>query len=404
MSLPLIDGTNKYYYYTVLTQLRFTKIVNILFIVQSLGLGLVKFALLQSIFLFSQLIFELPSGVLGDLLNKKIVVSAGLIILTTSPMLIYFTYYMPEFESFPVLILAFTLEGIGDALLSGTDDAIFFETIRDEHQEKRYGKIRGNIQLISAIAMGIATLTGGILYSVDQFYPFLFQSLMLLLALMIIASINNKDKVREANRDTNLMQNLRDTLGVFKLLTKSSNIFFLFVYSSIIAAVVNAFFGLLPEYISKIGFTSAQNGGIFMLFSLIGGLIATQAYRLSGVKLNRLIFTILLVLFLSLIFQYGGNKYVFLIGIGLIYIILDILDPIIMEMLHLWVSDKSRATVISGMSLFISLVTMIITPAMGLLIQKTNTIITGSFTAVLMILLTVTAYILLNKSRKKQKG
>lgn len=403
MSLKLINGANKYYYYTVLTQLRFTKIVNILFIVQSLGLGLVKFALLQSIFLFSQLIFELPSGVLGDLLNKKIVVSAGLIILTTSPMLIYFTYYMPDFESFPVLILAFALEGIGNALLSGTDDAIFFETIRDEHQERRYGKIRGNIQLISAIAMGIATLTGGILYSVNQFYPFLFQSLMIVLALLIIVSIN-KNKVGKVNRDTDLMQNLRDILGVFRLLTRSSNIFFLFVYSSIIAAVVNAFFGLLPEYISKIGFTSAQNGGIFMLFSLIGGLIATQAYRLSGVKLNRLIFTILLVLVLSSIFQYGGNKYVFLIGIGLIYIILDILDPIIMEMLHLWVSDKSRATIISGMSLFISLVTMIITPAMGLLIQKTNAVITGIFTALLMVLLTVTAYVLLSKSKKKNIG
>ena len=69
--IKLTTAVNKYYYYTVLTQLRFTKIVNILFIIQSVGLGLVKFALLQSIFLFSQLIFELPSGILGDLLNKK---------------------------------------------------------------------------------------------------------------------------------------------------------------------------------------------------------------------------------------------------------------------------------------------------------------------------------------------
>ena len=73
-----------------------------------------------------------------------------------------------------------------------------------------------------------------------------------------------------------------------------------------------------------------------------------------------------------------------------------------MEMLHFWVSDISRATVISGMSLFISLVTMIITPVMGLLIKKTNTVMTGCYTALLIILLTIIAYILLSQSKKKR--
>lgn len=398
--MKLNNVINKYYFYTVLTQLRFTKIVNILFIVQSLGLGLVKFALLQSIFLLSQLVFELPSGILGDLFNKKLIVSAGLISLMISPLLIYVTYYIPDIFLFLMLTLAFVLDGIGNALLSGADDAIFFETMRDEHQEKRYGQIRGNMQFISAIAIGAATLTGGMLYAINSIYPFLLQSLMLLLALFIIASIS-QNKIVQTKDEDSLMQKIRNILGVFKLLTQSSNVFFLFIYSSIIAAVVNALFGLLPDYISKIGFSSSQNGGIFMLYSLIGGFIATQAYRLSRIKLKHLIFTILSILVLSLIFQYEGNKFLFLIGIGLLYIILDILDPIIMEMLQLWVTDTSRATVISGMSLFISLVTMILTPAIGLLLQWTNATITGCLIAILMILLTVIAFVLSNKTKEE---
>lgn len=66
-----ISNRYKYYWYTVFTQLRFTRIINIIFVVQFLKFNLVQFGLLQSVFLLSQFASELPSGVLGDLFEKK---------------------------------------------------------------------------------------------------------------------------------------------------------------------------------------------------------------------------------------------------------------------------------------------------------------------------------------------
>ena len=71
------------------------------------------------------------------------------------------------------------------------------------------------------------------------------------------------------------------------------------------------------------------------------------------------------------------------------YITVDILDPIVLEMLNLWVKDSARATLISGLSFATSLVTMLLNPLIGMLIQVYGTIpmlVMVSMFAIVMIL------------------
>lgn len=46
---------------------------------------------------------------------------------------------------------------MGNALLSGADEALFFEAIRRDGLAKQYAKIRGEAQFIGAIVVGAAT-------------------------------------------------------------------------------------------------------------------------------------------------------------------------------------------------------------------------------------------------------
>ena len=154
--------TIKYYLYTLFTQLRFTRIINILFIVQSLHFNLIQFAFLQSLFLGGQFISEIPSGIISDLLGKKKIVIIGLITLSLTPIIIITSIHTSNNFRYLILVIAFVLEGVGNALLSGSDDALFYEGIREEGQEKKYAKIRGNMQFISSITLGVATGIGGV--------------------------------------------------------------------------------------------------------------------------------------------------------------------------------------------------------------------------------------------------
>jgi len=390
----------KYYLYSIFTQLRFTRIVNIIFLVQFLKFSLVQFALLQSLFLFSQFAAEIPSGILGDVFKKKRIVIMGLSILAISPLMLFSILVLTKTAGFIFLVISFIAEGVGNALLSGADDALFYESIRAEGKEHNYGEIRGKMQLFTAIATGIATFLGGYFYGIGMFLPYLMQSMMIICGLGVILTVKNTTGLPKNVQEVHTDNRLISILSVFKEMLSSSNVFFMFVFTTLIVAMVNAVFSLLPAYVSKLGFSSSENGIIFMLFSFIGGIVATQAYRFSRLSYKALIVVISVLIVTGGIFQIQTNNYLFLIGIGLLYITEDILDPIVMAMLNLWVKDEARATFISGLSFSISLVTMVVNPIIGFIIQKFGTVYMLVLISIITILLVIMSYYLILRSKK----
>nr|WP_290123347.1 MFS transporter [Secundilactobacillus oryzae] len=376
--------------------MRFTRIVNIIFLVQFLHYNLVQFALLQSIFLFSQFAFEIPSGVLSDILKRKTIILAGLFILTASLLVMLTTLMVTKAIGFGFLVLAFVMEGIGNALLSGADDALFYEAIRYEGSEAAYGQIRGRGQFINALSLGIATFIGGFLYSHGVSLPYLLQAGMVFAALILIVTMKD---VNVKNIEEQPRQSMSAILSVFKEMTTSANILFMFGFTTLIAAMVDGIFALLPDYVSKIGFSSSQNGAIFMIISFFGGLVATQAYRLAKVGYRTMIVIVSAVLLVGMLFQIQTNSYLFLIGIGLLYIVEDILDPVVMQMFNLWVKDEARATFMSGLSFCVTLMTMILNPIMGFVIQRFGTVNLLIVASLSTIVLVVIADLLMRKSK-----
>ena len=395
-----ISSELKYYLYIIFTNLRFTRIVNVIFIVQFLGLSLVQFAFFQSIFLFSQLVSEVPYGILGDRFSKKKIVLLGLVLLSITPLLTLSSILLMKDY---VILCAFVLEGVGNALLSGADDALFFESLRSEGKEESYGKIRGKLQLISALTLGIATFIGGGLYSITRYLPYFIQSFTLIGSMIIIISIPDNQKHAIEDLNQNGVPKFKELFSVFHRLLKSTKILFMIAFTTVIVSAINAVFALLPDYFSKIGFSTSINGAMFMIYSIIGGIVATQAYKISKVRVSKLIMLLSLILMISIIFQILPFNATFIFSLLLLYVIIDILDPIIMEMLHLWVDDNSRATVISVLSFSISLVTMLVNPIIGVGIQIFNMRTTILLISCFMIIMILISYLLIEKTKRSKK-
>lgn len=399
-----ISSELKYYLYIVFTNLRFTRIINVIFIVQFLKLSLVQFAFFQSIFLFSQLISEVPSGILGDIFNKKKVVLLGLIMLTITPLLTISSSVLATKEYiYYILMVAFILDGVGNAFLSGADDALFFEALRSEGKQESYGKIRGKLQLICALTLGGATFLGGGLYSIKIYLPYLVQSFTLLCSTIIIMVTPDNQSLTVENQFRKDTTKFKELFSVFHRMIKSSRILFMFIFTTVTVSTINVVFAFLPNYFSKIGFSNSTNGAIFMVFSIIGGIVATQAYKISKIQISKLIQIISMILVVSILFQILPYSTAFIISLLLLYIIIDILDPIIMEMLHLWVDDESRATIISGLSFSISLVTMLMNPIIGIGVQMFKMKTTILLISIFIILMVLFSYILIEKTRRRKQ-
>lgn len=384
----------KYYLYAFLKNLRFTRIINAIFITNYLKFSLLQFAFFQSIYLFSQIVSDLPLGIISDIFGKKKSVILGLYALMISSLLMASVLFIPPKDVYYFLLLAFLTEGIGTSFLNGADDALFFENMRNEKDKsKKYSLIRGNMQLICSITVGVATFFGGVTYSIGVIIPYMLQALAIFIASIFIF------KVPEVNKNNKILfaKKLGDTVRVFAEMCRSLRILFMFFFTTIIVAYVNVIFAFLPNYFTKIGFSSSKSGLLFMLYSLIGGAVATQSHRISKIKISKIVLIIILILSISIVLQIISviNICFFIVSLGILYIVVDIIDPIIMEMLHLWVKDEARATIISGLSLAISVVTMMFNPIIGYLQNISGAKSMVLIASIVILVLIVISYLLI---------
>lgn len=384
----------KYYLYTLFVQMRLTRIINILYLMQVIGISLLQYTLLQSVFSMSQFLMEIPSGILGDYFKKKTITTTGLILLIISQLIICSNFFMNSNVSFYILGVAFAVEGIGRAFISGADDALFFEKIRDDGYADDYDKIRGKCQLISSISIGVATLLGTCLYSFNGRLPYLGQSLALLFTVPIILSISeNKVTNQHASKDEK-PNSLKSMISSISTIKYSLQVLFMAFFVVVIFASINTVFGIIPSYMSEIGFTSVENGTVFMILSFIGGVVATQSYRLSSWKYGKLIVLTSSMMAGSVLLVSFNNKILTFVGLVLLYVIIDVLDPIAMKAFNIWVEDNVRATFLSLISFAISAVTMLLYPIVGIIVQTYGMFVLLAIIALGMIVMLGISYLL----------
>ncbi len=360
--------TSKYYLYGFTVSMRLTRIVNLLYLIQYAGISLIQFTFLQSLFVISQFIMEVPAGVIGDRLKRKTVVIVGLSLSIFAQLLIGSKGLFHIDISFVGLAIGFILEGFARAFMSGADEALFFEALRDVGLKDQYDKIVGRDRLVVAISLGGAAFLGALLYEYYAPLPYIGQICMTLCAIVIIFSIpeSSKASVTQSNSESRGDSSLKSFITSLIHIRKETHIIFMFFLVCMVAAVTNTLFGIMPNYIAEIGFTPSQNGALFFAMALISGCVASQAYRLSKCTYRQLILITASCMGLGILLVYVGiNKIMVFTGLALLYVILDILTPGAMKIFNFYAKDTVRATFLSSISFVTSAITMILYPLFG---------------------------------------
>lgn len=388
----------KYYLYGFAVSMRLTRIVKVLYLIQYAGMNLVQFALLQSIFSLSQFIMEVPAGILGDKIKKKTILIIGLSLAIISQLTICSKYMFNVDIGFIGLGIGFMIEGIARAFISGADEALFFEALRENGFKEQYDKIVGKNRLFVAISLGLAALVGAVLYEVKPSLPYTGQIVMTIMAIIIVASIKEPLSTTESKEQStvkSILTNLADVKNNPKML-------YMIIYFAVITAVVNTLFGIMPDYINEIGFTPSQNGGIFLALSLISGIVASQAYRLSKSTYGKLVLITSICIGLGTFFICTEtNKIIVFAGLALWYVTIDILDPIMMKVLNFYVEDDIRATFLSSVSFLTYAIMMILYPIIGASTQYMGMESTLITVTTVILMLSAISYMISLKYTKK---
>ena len=214
---------NARFYYPVFT---------ILFL--DFGLTLEQFALLNTVWAFTNVLAEVPSGALADIIGRKRLLVATTLLMVAEMSLLAFVPLGNPQVIFVVFLVNRVLSGLAEAMASGADEALAYDTLETQGLAKDWPKVlevqmrAQNIGFIFAMTLGAVVydpemvnrvlgwvgLAGGVNQQMSMRYPIYLTLLFSLLALVTTLKMRDPlgQKPGQQQRSVNLWEILRLTL------------------------------------------------------------------------------------------------------------------------------------------------------------------------------------------------
>jgi MFS family permease len=166
-----------------------------------------QITLLQSIYSIASLLLEVPSGAIADRFGRKFSLALSGII-TVIAVIVYSLY-----PSFYIFVIGELLFAAGTALLSGSSDAIVYDTLKQTGKEKSSKKVFARISSASNIGRTIALPIGSVIAAfIGLRQAMLFMAVPWFLAFLIMLTL--KEPKGEFSKD--YVATLKSGLKYFK--------------------------------------------------------------------------------------------------------------------------------------------------------------------------------------------
>ena len=147
----------RYYAFTFLKDMTFFSAVMVPFFTEWGGISLTQTQILQSWFMFWFFVLEIPTGAVADLIGRKHSIALGALCVSIAA-IVYGSF--PRFE---VFLLGEFLFAVAMALISGADEALLYDTLKEAGRETESKKIFAKANSVHLSAMLIAAPIGSVI-------------------------------------------------------------------------------------------------------------------------------------------------------------------------------------------------------------------------------------------------
>jgi MFS family permease len=343
------------YLINVLSNAQFHLVVYTLFLL-SKGFSTRQFFLIESAYALVALLMEIPTGVFSDKKSRKwSLVIASVIGMPIVPIIILS-------DSFVLVLVAMSIGGITAALVSGTDTAILYDTLKALEQEGDFKRIAGKMGWHASLAMALAGVIGGLIAQVDMAYAWWAYFGAGLLALPVKLTLREPPFFEETQKEESYLQHLGKSLRLS--LTGDTGYFVL--YAAVIWLFFSIGFWLWQPYLKLIAMPVSLFGFIYAAKNLVGGYVSKQAHRIEA-KIGMRHSLLLIPLLLASAFVLE-SQFVFVLGFLFIFIqsvASGCFGPLLGDYINKRIPSSKRATVLSIKNMVNSLLFMTISPLIG---------------------------------------
>ena len=233
-------------------------------------ISLAKVLFIQSWFLVWVSVFEIPAGAIADYFGRKnaLLFSSSFFIFSYIMLIIY-----PSFELF---LLGEFVMAFAHALLSGTDDALIYESLQEQGKEKSSKKIFGHASSFNMIGILVGAPIGSIL---AHFFGFRLPVALMIVpysAALIIALTLNERHIKKSKEEKSYKNYFYTLFRGFSLCIKNRAIMSL-AFDMIITTSIGFFIVLLYQPLIQ------KNGvNVFYFGIILSALIGLQVIIINS--------------------------------------------------------------------------------------------------------------------------
>ncbi len=330
-------------------------------------LSIFKITILESWCMLCMLLVEIPTGGIADYLGRKKTMQMGLVVQALG-----FAVYV-SMPNFYVYMLGEALVAIGFSLISGTDEAFIYDTLKSLGKEDEAKKVFGRAESMGLAGIMVAAPTGSII--AQKFglqYPMLLMFVPLVIGFVILFFLK-EPLAEERNKERkNFMGTIKSGVAVFyrhrvlKILAAD-----LVVITTMGFVMLWLYQMMLKEAGVNILFYGVVNTGI-----VIFEIVLLNSYgvleKLIGSKKRLLSISAFVI---GIMYLVSGFTVFFPVTILAIFLIAGFAmtrRPLLISYLNKYIPSEERATTISSMSMLVSLSKMVAFPIVGFIIDNVS--------------------------------
>ncbi len=329
-------------------------------------LNYTQMAYLESAGMATIMFLELPTGALADLIGRRLTIIFGL----------FFRVIGFVVKAFSInalmLIIGFLLGSVGSALISGADEALIYDTLKETNNESKYQKIAGKKNLYFQSGLIIATLLGGYLYKYWIGLPYIAEGLAELVA--IIGFFMMVEPQIDSIKFT-LHSYINQTKAGLKELFKNEYVKKLSIFYVLVGGITwsSQYFFNQP-FATDIGFNEIEKSWLFSAIRIINAIVLFKITNVKKIitKKRAFIFTPLLMI----AFYLPGIWTTKLLGIILLTGVTFVGSArfvILGQYTNVEFTSRNRATAISSLNLLVSFVFILLVTFSGKIMDLYST-------------------------------
>lgn len=347
-----------------LVNLSFAAPIQTLFL-QARGFSLGHIMFLQSLLLGAALLLEIPTGMLGDRLGKKmsIVFGVGCALFAWIPW-----FLATDFWAFS---LAFVLLGASQAFISGSDQALLYEILVSKGRQKDMQRVYGLYLAMSTFGFALAGLIGGFLAihqtMVEFIRLYVLTAAAQTCAFFLLLSIREP---RVTSEDPSMVPAKRRTLHiVLQLLTGNKRLRRIVLFSILTMPFSVALLTFFQPYFVMSSVPPLLFGVALFLSSLVASASKVFAHHLeSAIGTESAVFlSVLLPGVLWILMALAFHPIIAVVLFILNDAAGNLRDPIFADHMNRHIPSSIRATTLSSISFLISTYALLTLPVIGIL-------------------------------------